>query len=94
MVGKYIRDQLNDLDGLLLVDEDLPEDTEDIVGNVVVGAKRKAIAFSALEQENSRDVAFHDFRTRFSHFLSKFLQVYDHGLPDGRLMKFVPHDEV
>ncbi|KAJ7243981.1 hypothetical protein C8J57DRAFT_1452331 [Mycena rebaudengoi] len=94
MVGKYIRDQLNDLDGLLLVDEDLPEDTEDIVGNVVVGAKRKAIAFSALEQENSRDVAFHDFRTRFSHFLSKFLQVYDHGLPDGRLMKFVPHDEI
>ncbi|KAJ7195421.1 hypothetical protein C8J57DRAFT_1646956 [Mycena rebaudengoi] len=94
MVGKYIRDQLNDLDGLLLVDEDLPEDTEDIVGNVVVGAKRKAIAFSALEQENARDIAFHDFRTRFSHFLSKFLQVYDHGLPDGRLMKLVPEDEI
>ncbi|KAJ7280986.1 hypothetical protein C8J57DRAFT_1564409 [Mycena rebaudengoi] len=94
MVGKFIRDQLNDLDGLLLADGDLPDDIEDIFGNIVIGAKRKAIAFSTLEQENARDVAFHDFRTRFSHFLSKFLQVYDHGLPDGRLMKLVPQDEI
>ncbi|KAJ6610331.1 hypothetical protein B0H10DRAFT_2225115 [Mycena sp. CBHHK59/15] len=57
-------DQLNNLDGLLQVDEDLPDDTEDVVDNVVVGAKRKAIAFLTIEQENAEDVAFQGLQPR------------------------------
>ncbi|KAJ7278682.1 hypothetical protein C8J57DRAFT_1434112 [Mycena rebaudengoi] len=94
LIGKFIRDQISDLDGLLWGDEDdIPSDLEE-VSNVMVGSKQKSTLFSAIEIEMQTDLAFHNFRIRFSNFLSNFLQVYGHGLPDGKLIKFTPDNEV
>ncbi|KAJ7266146.1 hypothetical protein C8J57DRAFT_1450596 [Mycena rebaudengoi] len=93
LVGKFIQDRINDLDGLLWGEYNTPSDLEE-VSNVMVGSKQKSTAFSAIENEMQADLAFHNFRVRFSTFLSNFLQVYGHGLPDGKLVKFTPDDEV
>jgi hypothetical protein len=98
MVGKAIRAQINDLEGLMFDDdnddEDIPEDLDKVESNVFVGSKRRAITFSALEAEMEKDTAFHNFRTRFSRYLSHFLQVYEYGLPEGKLVNLQPHNEV
>lgn len=101
-VGKYIRDQMNDLDGFDEFEgDDEPLDAEkgepsdlEVLGNVVVGAKKKEISFLALENEMQKDVAFHDFRIRLSNFLSAFLPVHGHALPGGKRVKFIPQQEV
>ncbi|KAJ7257370.1 hypothetical protein C8J57DRAFT_1648450 [Mycena rebaudengoi] len=98
MVGKAIRAQINDLEGLMFDDddddEDIPEDLDRVESNVFVGSKRRAITFSALEAEMEKDTAFHNFRTRFSRYLSHFLQVYEYGLPVGKLVNLQPHNEI
>ncbi|KAJ7248079.1 hypothetical protein C8J57DRAFT_1438022 [Mycena rebaudengoi] len=94
LVGKFICDQINDLDGLFWGNQDdIPSDLEEI-SNVLVGSKQKSTLFSAIELEMQTDLAFHNFRIRFSTFVSNFLQVYGHGLPDGKLVRFTPDDEV
>ncbi|KAJ7265150.1 hypothetical protein C8J57DRAFT_1622209 [Mycena rebaudengoi] len=98
MVGKAIRAQINDLEGLMFDDdndnEDIPEDLDKAESNVFVGSKRRVITFSALEAEMEKDTAFHNFRTRFSRYLSHFLQVYEYGLPEGKLVNLQPHNEI
>ncbi|KAJ7440387.1 hypothetical protein FB451DRAFT_1344114 [Mycena latifolia] len=93
MVGKYIRDQLDDLDELAK-DDEAPADPEKIVpgdlvqlGNVATGAKRKPT-------EMQKDPAFHNFRIQFSEFLSEFLPANGHKLPGGRRVKFSPDQEI
>lgn len=102
MVGKYIQDQLDDLEEFGEDDdEDVPEDYEkdlpsdlEEVGNVVVGAKRRAVSFIDLENSMQKDTAFYNFRIRFADFLSDFLPAFGHPLPGGRRVKFHPQQEV
>lgn len=91
-VSKYIRDQLDDLDGLLLDDGEVPRDLEQLT-NVVVGAKRPPVTFENLEQEFAKDSAFQRFRVRFSDYISDFLQHYNYGLPNGRRIKYTAGDK-
>ncbi|KAJ7086268.1 hypothetical protein C8R44DRAFT_650957 [Mycena epipterygia] len=93
MVGKYIRDQLDDLDELDMEDDtpfdaerDVPSDMEQL-GNVAIGGKRKWISFLNLENEMQQDAAFHNFRIRLSDFLSNFLPTYGHNLPVHKLIR-------
>ncbi|KAF8207999.1 hypothetical protein K438DRAFT_2071545 [Mycena galopus ATCC 62051] len=90
MVGKYIRDQLNDLD-VSMDDDDLehapPADLE-VLGNVVVGAKRPFISFLDLEAAMKKDAAFTKFRLRLADFLNVFLPAYGHPLPGGKRVAF------
>ncbi|KAF8207444.1 hypothetical protein K438DRAFT_1904651 [Mycena galopus ATCC 62051] len=90
MVGKYIRDQLNDLD-VSMDDDDLehspPADLE-VLGNVVVGAKRPFISFLDLEAAMKNDAAFTKFRLRLADFLNVFLPAYGHPLPGGKRVAF------
>ncbi|KAJ7919809.1 hypothetical protein B0H13DRAFT_1988027 [Mycena leptocephala] len=98
-VCKYIRDQLDDLD-TLFEDVDDSEDKDDPprdlehLSNVVVGAKRPALTFEALEQEFMDDPAFRNFRVRFGEYLSDFLQNYDIGLPNGRRIRYSRVDQI
>ncbi|KAJ6588426.1 hypothetical protein B0H19DRAFT_1099256 [Mycena capillaripes] len=93
-VCQYIRDQLDDLDGLFKDnDEDTPKDLEQL-SNVVIGAKQHPMSFETMEQEFAHDLAFRNFRVRFSDFLSDFLQNYNIGLPDGRRIKYSRGQEI
>ncbi|KAJ7713252.1 hypothetical protein B0H16DRAFT_1810756 [Mycena metata] len=102
MVGKYILEQLDDLDALWEdEDSDEPVDLDNIdpldleeFGNVVVGAKHTVVSFSALETAMKRDLAFANFRIRFSDFLSEFLPAYGHALPGGKRVRFTPEQEI
>ncbi|KAJ7241195.1 hypothetical protein B0H12DRAFT_1250508 [Mycena haematopus] len=101
MVGKYILDQLDDLDQLLVDDSDEssnsqtkePADLEEL-GNVMIGAKQKSISFLELENTMKMDLAFQNFRIRFADFLSEFLPTYGHALPHGKRVKFTAHQEI
>lgn len=73
--------------------DDPPRDLEHL-SNVVVGAKRPALTFEALEQEFMNDPAFRNFRVRFGEYLSDFLQNYDIGLPNGRRIRYSRVDQV
>ncbi|KAF8132645.1 hypothetical protein K438DRAFT_1998510 [Mycena galopus ATCC 62051] len=90
MVGKYIRDQLNDLD-VSMDDDDLehspPADLE-VLGNVVVGSKRPFISFLDLEAAMKNDAAFTKFRLRLADFLNVFLPAYGYPLPGGKRVAF------
>ncbi|KAJ7053331.1 hypothetical protein C8F01DRAFT_1260668 [Mycena amicta] len=95
-VGKYIREQLEVLDRAADNgdDEDSAQDTVEELGNACLGGRRKPVAFAALEEEHKDDLAYHNFRSRFSTFLSGFLQVYGHALPGAKPTKFLPQQEV
>ncbi|KAJ7360797.1 hypothetical protein DFH08DRAFT_921182 [Mycena albidolilacea] len=97
MVGKYIREQLGDLDQFL-DDDELPENLPpadlEVVGNVVVGSKLPAISFSALEAEMKNDAAFTKFRIRFAEFLNVFLPAYGYPLPHGKRVVLVAGEEI
>jgi hypothetical protein len=97
MVGKYIREQLGDLNQFL-DDDELPENLPpadlEVVGNVVVGSKLPAISFSALEAEMKNDAAFTKFRIRFAEFLNVFLPAYGYPLPHGKRVALVAGEEV
>ncbi|KAJ7742490.1 hypothetical protein DFH07DRAFT_750448 [Mycena maculata] len=100
MVGKYIRDQMDDLDKITDEDDE-PQDHEnvepsdlEVLVNVVVGAKKKPVSFLNLENEMNKDTAFLHFRIRLSKFLSEFLQAHGHPLPGGKLVKFIPEQEI
>ncbi|KAJ7707650.1 hypothetical protein B0H17DRAFT_1033442 [Mycena rosella] len=100
MVGKFIRDQLDDLDEFG-DDEEEPRDPEKEVpsdlqqlGNVVIGAKRQPVSFLNLEQDMRTDLAFQNFRVRFAEFLSGFLPANGHELPNGKRVKFSPENEI
>ncbi|KAF8217280.1 hypothetical protein K438DRAFT_1954122 [Mycena galopus ATCC 62051] len=95
MVGKYIRDQLNDLDVFLDDDpESVPPPDLETLGNVVVGAKRPLISFLALEAAMKNDPAFVRFRLRFADFINVFLPAHGHALPGGKRVVFVPDQEI
>ncbi|KAJ7471600.1 hypothetical protein B0H11DRAFT_2158977 [Mycena galericulata] len=99
MVGRYMRDQMDELDELDGDDdeEQQPEKDEsdlEVLGNVVVGARRKPISFLTLESEKQKDAAFLNFRIRFAEFLSGYLHAYGHKLPGGKRVKFIPQEEI
>ncbi|KAJ7924818.1 hypothetical protein B0H13DRAFT_2315159 [Mycena leptocephala] len=95
IVGKYIQDQLDDLDESkedeavdpLTLERELPSDLEEL-GNVAVGAKRAPLSFLALETEMQKDIAFYNFRIRFAEYLlADFLPALGHPLPAGKRVK-------
>ncbi|KAF8145268.1 hypothetical protein K438DRAFT_1910860 [Mycena galopus ATCC 62051] len=95
MVGKYIRDQLQDLDVFLDDDPDhIPPPDLEVLGNVVVGAKKKTISFLALENTMKEDAAFTRFRLVFTDFINVFLQAHGHALPRGKRVAFIPEQEI
>ncbi|KAF8136888.1 hypothetical protein K438DRAFT_2120589 [Mycena galopus ATCC 62051] len=95
MVGKYIRDQLNDLDVFLEDDpESVPPPDLETLGNVMVGAKKPQISFLALEAAMKNDAAFARFRLRFADFINVFLPAHGHALPGGKRVVFVPDQEI
>ncbi|KAJ6451940.1 hypothetical protein C8R45DRAFT_848162 [Mycena sanguinolenta] len=88
MVGKFIRDQINDLDEIRRcecempdeeAEDEAPRDLADKVDNVALGSKLPAIAFDCLEREMQTDTAFTRFRLKFSTFFASFLDVYEGG---------------
>jgi hypothetical protein len=96
MVGKYIREQLGDLDQFLDEEdpENLPPTDLEAVGNVVVGSKLPATSFLVLEAEMKTDTAFTKFRIRFAEFLNVFLPAYGYPLPRGKRVALVAGEEV
>ncbi|KAJ7056214.1 hypothetical protein C8F01DRAFT_1062415 [Mycena amicta] len=95
-VGKYIRDQLDVLDRAAdnSDDEESMQDDIEELGNARLGGRRKAVAFTVLEEEHKDDPAYLNFRSRFSTFLSRFLQAYGHALPGAKPVKFLPQHEI
>ncbi|KAJ7301222.1 hypothetical protein DFH08DRAFT_996074 [Mycena albidolilacea] len=105
MVGKLIRDQINDLDGIRqrewevpneeeAKDDPPPDITEEKADNVALGSKLAPISFARLEQEMKADTAFHRLRIRFSDFFTNFLHTYEGQLPHGKRVNFHSTDEV
>ncbi|KAJ7351162.1 hypothetical protein DFH08DRAFT_992342, partial [Mycena albidolilacea] len=96
MVGKYIREQLGDLDQFLDEEdpENLPPTDLEAVGNVVVGSKLPAISFLVLEAEMKTDTAFTKFRIRFAEFLNVFLPAFGYPLPRGKRVALVAGEEI
>ncbi|KAJ7059280.1 hypothetical protein C8F01DRAFT_1220265 [Mycena amicta] len=97
-VGKYIREQLEVLDtAAAAADDDVEDSAQDTIeelGNARLGGRRKAVAFAVLEEEHKDDPAYLNFRSRFSTFLSRFLQAYGHALPGAKPVKFLPQHEI
>ncbi|KAJ6455239.1 hypothetical protein C8R45DRAFT_1056741 [Mycena sanguinolenta] len=86
MVGKFIRDQIDDLDEMQRrecempdeeAEDEAPRDLADKVDNVALGSKSPAITFDCLEREMQTDTAFTWFRLKFSTFFASFLDVYE-----------------
>ncbi|KAJ7841566.1 hypothetical protein B0H14DRAFT_3693937 [Mycena olivaceomarginata] len=105
MVGKLIRDQINDLDGIRrrewevpneeeAKDETPPDIAEEMADNVALGLKLPPISFDRLEQSMKTDTAFHCLRIRFSNFFTNFLHTYEGELPGGKRVNFHSSDEV
>ncbi|KAJ7447224.1 hypothetical protein FB451DRAFT_1343439 [Mycena latifolia] len=100
LVGKRIRDQLDDLDEVFRHEwEGEPEEEEagpdvEQLENVVVGAADRVISLQALEELKRVDTAFHRFRLRLSEFLSNSLPLYGHALPEGKRIKLLPEDKI
>jgi hypothetical protein len=105
MVGKLIRDQINDLDGIQqrewevpneeeAKDDPPPDITEEKADNIALGSKLAPISFARLEQEMKADTAFHRLRIRFSDFFTNFLHIYEGQLPGGKRVNFHSTDEV
>jgi hypothetical protein len=104
MVGKLIRDQINDLDriwkqqwevsnkGETVEDETSPKVTE-TTDNVALGSKLPPISFGELEQAMKADTAFHRLHIRFSEFFTNFLHTYEE-LPGGKRVNFHSSDKV
>ncbi|KAJ7700548.1 hypothetical protein B0H14DRAFT_3100108 [Mycena olivaceomarginata] len=95
MVGKYIREQLGDLDQSLDDDENpenLPPADLEVVGNVVVGSKLPATSFLALEAEMKKDAAFTKFRIQIIpyQFLKVFFKSLENWLDDVDFLRCNP----
>lgn len=68
-VATFIREQIEALED---DEEDAPEDLEaGVLSNVDIGSKLKVVSYSALEQAESGDPAFHRFRLKFGDFISQ-----------------------
>ncbi|KAJ6611518.1 hypothetical protein B0H10DRAFT_2165819 [Mycena sp. CBHHK59/15] len=91
-VALYIREQLDELDAPSEEETQLEESTPEletmVSSNIDIGAKLKPVAFSAIEEMMSQDLAFERFRVRFGDFLSNFLPAYGHRLPNGKRIRF------
>ncbi|KAJ7687097.1 hypothetical protein B0H17DRAFT_1302090 [Mycena rosella] len=90
-VATFIREQIEALEE----DEgDAPEDLEAVLSNVDIGSKLKVVSYSALEQAESGDPAFHRFRLKFGDFISDFLPAYGYKLPGGQRLRFDDTDTI
>ncbi|KAJ7742454.1 hypothetical protein DFH07DRAFT_750441 [Mycena maculata] len=106
LVGKFIRDQLDDLDKLAQQNREDPDtepadpdvepgDAEQLADNVVMGAKRPSITFKELEEQMIvNDAAFQRFRIRLSEFLSTNLPIYGYALPGGRRVNLLAEQKI
>ena len=91
-VATFIREQIEALEE---DEEDAPEDLEaGVLSNVDIGSKLKVVSYSALEQVESGDPAFHRFRLKFGDFISDFLPAYGYKLPSGKRLRFDDTDTV
>ncbi|KAJ6463060.1 hypothetical protein C8R47DRAFT_992854, partial [Mycena vitilis] len=95
MMGKYIQDQINDLDEKRREHDtsqrgdedeiDAPSDLEKPKDNIALGAKEPLISFGKLEEDMmAKDPAFHRFRIKLGNFLTTFLPTYGFQLPHGK----------
>ncbi|KAJ7062402.1 hypothetical protein C8F01DRAFT_1219937 [Mycena amicta] len=95
---QYIREQLEVLDtAAAAADDDVEDSAQDTIeelGYARLRGRRKAVAFTVLEEEHKDDPAYLNFRSRFSTFLSRFLQAYGHALPGAKPVKFLPQHEI
>ncbi|KAJ7145390.1 hypothetical protein C8R43DRAFT_890476 [Mycena crocata] len=105
LVSKFIRDQLNDIDGLWQREdgedenedqgckdrEDAPEDLQKLSGNVTLGSKQPDVSLQQLE---AAVPSFSRFRLNLTDFLNNFLVVYGHPLPDGKRVKLLPEQKI
>ncbi|KAJ7509461.1 hypothetical protein B0H11DRAFT_2168801 [Mycena galericulata] len=90
-VALFIREQVDILDA----PEDASQELDDeVLSNISIGSKLGAITFAAIEDTMSADTAFQRFRIRFGEFLSEFLPVYGHQLPNGKRVRFDPSDKI
>ncbi|KAJ7468650.1 hypothetical protein FB451DRAFT_1340298 [Mycena latifolia] len=100
LVGKRIRDQLNDLDEIFRQEwEGEPEEEEigtdpEQLDNVVIGAPDPVISLQRLEELKRDDTAFRRFRIRLAEFLSNSLLLYGHALPEGKHIKLILEDQI
>ncbi|KAF7344565.1 hypothetical protein MSAN_01938500 [Mycena sanguinolenta] len=101
MVGKRIRDQIDDLDEIRQIepqeeedDNEVPQDITEKLDNVALGSKLPLISFDQLEQEMKADSAFNRFRLKFSDFFTRFLHTYEGGLPGGKPVNFKATDTI
>jgi hypothetical protein len=106
MVGKLIRDQINDLDRIWKHQWEISNEGEaaedqtvtlpnvaETADNVGLGSKLPPISFDELEQAMKADTAFHRLRIRFTEFFTNFLHTYE-KLPDGKRVNFHSSDKV
>ncbi|KAJ7668084.1 hypothetical protein B0H17DRAFT_1142650 [Mycena rosella] len=99
LVGKYIRDQLDDLDQNFQrewdgeePEEETPTDIQ-VFENVAIGAVDADLSLDNLEQAKPNDTAFTRFRLRLAEFLSDSLLLYGYKLPGGRRIKLLPENK-
>ncbi|KAJ7671894.1 hypothetical protein B0H17DRAFT_1162079 [Mycena rosella] len=99
LVGKYIRDQLDDLDQNFQrewdgeePEKETPTDIQ-VFENVAIGAADADLSLNNLEQAKANDAAFIRFRLRLAEFLSDSLPLYGYKLPGGRRIKLLPENK-
>ncbi|KAJ7703729.1 hypothetical protein B0H17DRAFT_1157115 [Mycena rosella] len=100
LVGKYIRDQLDDLDQNFQwewdgeePEKETPTDIQ-VFENVAIGAADADLSLNNLEQAKPNDAAFTRFRLTLAEFLSDSLPLYGYKLPSGRRIKLLPENKI
>ncbi|KAJ7629311.1 hypothetical protein B0H17DRAFT_1164314 [Mycena rosella] len=100
LVGKYIRDQLDDLDQNFQrewdgeePEEEAPTDIQ-LFENVAIGAVEAKLSLDNLERAKQNDTAFTRFRLRLAEFLSDSLPLYGYKLPSGNRIKLLPENKI
>ncbi|KAJ7622984.1 hypothetical protein B0H17DRAFT_1164466 [Mycena rosella] len=93
LVGKYIRDQLDDLDQNFQREWD-GEEPEKETPTDIQGAADADLSLNNLEQAKANDAAFIRFRLRLAEFLSDSLPLYGYKLPGGRRIKLLPENKI
>ncbi|TFK39111.1 hypothetical protein BDQ12DRAFT_698231 [Crucibulum laeve] len=104
LVAAFIRDNINELDGL---DKDKdgdgdPENELDICtsvfdgtyGQIKLGAEQKKITFQKLETLKSNEIAFNHFRIRFTTFLGEYCQSNNISLPGNKYPSLAPMEYI
>ena len=79
-IAKFIRAQIDEFDKTLNPESD--GDEVEAFGRIHLGAKQKCLSMAEVEQIT--DIAFTNFRTRFSKFINNFLPAHGIARPDDK----------